>query len=343
MSLISLHRYLGLFLCLVVLSISLTGTLLLWKKEYLWLTFDDARHTIDTELLAGAIEKIESSYGSDEVIFIQLHSEDLALHKVFLSERRYAWHNQQGDALQVWQRNERIEDWLLDLHHQFLLGNTIGLNIAGVAGILLMPLILLGLLIWWPRRQTLKRGILPKSTQRGALLGSHGNIGAIFSMPSLLLALTGVILVYPTQARWVFLSDTSTHISSGVSEQAFVNADGIPAWSAMLELAYRAFPESQIRSVRPASSKYSSRKVSVQQKQGWHRLGRSSVEVSAAGTLSVVDALQQTLRKRVFSFSYPLHTAKLGLVYKLFLSLVGLALALLSGLGLCAFVQGKRR
>jgi uncharacterized iron-regulated membrane protein len=43
--------------------------------------------------------------------------------------------------------------------------------------------------------------------------------------------------------------------------------------------------------------------------------------------------------KRIFGFSYPLHTAKLGLVYRLFSTLVGLGLALLSLLGLVSYLK----
>jgi len=106
---------------LILLSISITGVILIWKKEYLWLSVDGARQTVDPKLLPEAIDNIESSYASGEVAFIQLYSEDLSIHKVSLSERRYAWHNQRGDKVQVWSGNQRWEDFFLDLHHRFLM------------------------------------------------------------------------------------------------------------------------------------------------------------------------------------------------------------------------------
>lgn len=344
------HRYLGLVLCLVMLSISLTGTLLLWKKEYLWLTIEDARQSVDPSMLAQAIERIEASYTDGELTFVQLHSEDLALHKVFLTGRRYAWHNQEGAQLQVWQGNQRWEDWLLDLHHRFLLGNTIGLNIAGFGGLLLMPLLIAGILIWWPRRRTLRLSLLPKTRGRGALMRSHSNLGAVFMLPIFLLTLTGVILVYPVEARWVLLDKdrkdvtVTSKLSQAKNEGASAARDalGLPSWSAMFDLAYSRFPGSQIRSLRPASKKNQSRRVNVQQEDGWHRLGRSSIEVDRRGVLRTVDALKQAKRVRLFSFSYPLHTAKLGLVYKLIITIVGLAFSLICVLGLYSFAQSKR-
>ncbi|MBL4672334.1 MAG: PepSY domain-containing protein, partial [Arenicella sp.] len=158
MSIKLFHRYIGLLLCLIMLSISITGVILVWKKEYLWLSVDGARQVADPNMLAKAIENIEASYDDGEVTFIQLYSEDLSIHKVFLSDRRYAWHNQRGDKVQVWSGNQRWEDFFLDLHHRFLLGNKIGLNIAGFGGLLALPLLVLGFILWWPRRRLLSLG-----------------------------------------------------------------------------------------------------------------------------------------------------------------------------------------
>ena len=82
----SCHRYLGLLLCLVMLTISITGVMLVWKREYLLLTVPNAGQEIDRSQIAAAVNRIEAAYPVDNVRFIQLYSEGLALHKVFLSE-----------------------------------------------------------------------------------------------------------------------------------------------------------------------------------------------------------------------------------------------------------------
>ena len=143
---------------------------------------------------------------------MRLYSLGLAIHKVYLTDRRYAWFDQQGDFIQQWQANERIEDWLLDLHHRFLLGNTVGLNIAGASGILVILLCLVGGIIWWPRRRSYRLGLWPKSARREAWLISHGNLGASFALPFILLAFTGVLLVYPSESRSL-LSVSYTHLT----------------------------------------------------------------------------------------------------------------------------------
>jgi uncharacterized iron-regulated membrane protein len=339
MKLKAIHRYLGLSLSLIMLVISITGTLLLWKKEFLWLDIDDARQVVDVSLLPNAIENIESQYAADELSFIQLHSEDLAVHKVFLSGRRYAWHNQNGKQLQVWSSNDRFEDWLLDLHHRFLLGNNIGLQIAGFGGLLLMPLLILGLLIWWSRRRALRLGLLPKSMLRGDVMRSHGNIGAVFLIPIFLLSLTGVILVYPSESRTLLVNGFGDDTPPVVQEMTYDASQGYPDWKTLIIKVYKRFPGAKIRSITPDTSKNLSRTVAFQQTEGWHRLGRSSMKYRLEGQLIIKDELQQPLQKRVFGFSYPIHTAKLGLLYKLGLSIVGLAFTLLCFLGLVSFLK----
>lgn len=332
------HRYLGLALCLVMLSISMTGVFLVWKKEFLWLTVESSREEVDTRWLAKAIDNIEASYAKDEVIFIQLHSEDLSIHKVFLSGRRYAWHNQRGEKIQIWSGHERWEDFVLDLHRRFLLGNTIGLNIVGFGGLLVLPLIVFGLIIWWPRRKLLSRGLLFRCSEPGALVASHGNIGGVFALPISLLVISGVILVYPVESRVVLLESIGANQAT-TKAGSFDVSNGMPNWSSLIQIAREQFPESRIRSVQPSSTKSAKRSVNLQQKVGLHRLGRTSLKFFGSGVLVIEDELKQPRAKRVFGFSYPLHTAKLGWFYRLFVTFVGLAFSLLCVLGLVSYFK----
>ena len=338
-----IHRYLGLALCALVFSISLTGVVLVWKKEFLWLTLDAAREVIDVDTLPRAIDNIEASYAQNELIFIQLYSEDLSIHKAFLSGRRYAWHDQAGKQIQLWSGNDRWEDFVLDLHHRFLLGNTIGLNIAGFAGVLLIVLIAFGLIIWWPRRASISFGIWPRYRHRYAWLKAHGNIGGLFAAPILLLSLTGVILVYPIEARFLLLESIAAD-ETVVEKIEHYNADGnFHSWAKLISLAREIFPESRIRSIQVGSIESPKRSVNLQQKNGWHRLGLTSLKFHSNGELVIIDELKKNKVKRVFNFSYPLHAAKLGIFYRITVSLIGLMLAALCIFGLISFLKRPRK
>ena len=333
------HRYLGLLLCGVMLTISLTGVVLVWKKEYLWLSVDRADEAINTDLIASAIDAIESSYAIGEVTFVQLYSEDLSLHKVFLEGRRYAWHDQRGKKIQEWSGNQRWEDFLLDLHHRFLLGNTIGLNIVGFGGLLLLPLIVIGVFIWWPRRRTLSKGLFPHSFSRGGVMRSHGNIGGVFTLPILLIALTGVILVYPIESRFILMKSTGLDEPVSTTNGVYDVSAGLPNWEQLIKHARQKFPHSRLRSVQPSAAESEKRTLSLQQNGGWHRLGRTSLTFYDDGRLIVKDEFKQPLAKRVFGFSYPLHAAKLGLLYRVAITFVGLAFCLLCLLGVASYLK----
>lgn len=338
---IAAHRNLGLPLSIVMLCISVSGTLLLWKKEYLFLDLVEARQNIDLNFLASAVATIDDFYPADELLYVQLYSEGLSIHKAFLTERRYAWHDQKGRHIQTWSQNQRFEDWLLDFHHRFLLGNKIGLQIAGIGGLLLMLLLPLGLIIWWPRRSTFKLGFRMTSLHRGVLMRSHGSLGVLMCFPILVLVATGVILVYPTESRWLLLESTGTHSPTKLIEEPYEASNGLPEWGAMIESAYTRFPGSKIRSITPASSSYPSRTVAFQQQHSWVRIGRSSMKYQADGRLIINDELQQNKAKRLFELSYPIHASKLGWAFKIFLTLVGLCFTAICLMGLVSYVQGR--
>ena len=54
----------------------MTGTLLLWKKEYLWISLPDARQELRLSPadLDAAIRPMQKYYDADELSFVQLGS-----------------------------------------------------------------------------------------------------------------------------------------------------------------------------------------------------------------------------------------------------------------------------
>lgn len=341
MKLKRVHRYLGLGLVAVMLVISVTGVMLLWKREYLWLTIPQARETVQlsAESIANSLVKMQNHYAPYELRMVQLGSENLSLHRAFLSDKRYAWHAQGGEQLALWSGSDRFEDWLLDLHHRFLLGNTIGLNIAGFGGLLLVPLMLMGLVLWWPRRRMRKLGIFPQSHARGAWMLSHGNLGAMAILPIFLISITGVILVYPSEARWVMLDGFGAPAEVA---KKHIQLDAQPTLRAALEIASTQFVNSRPRWISLPSQERRSFAIGIQQATAWNRMGTTSLTFSEEGLLTINDAQTHRRWRRVFDFSYPLHAAKLSWPLRLLLSLIGLGLCLLCCYGLGSFLKRKQ-
>ena len=341
------HRVLGISVCAFVLVMSVTGTLLVWKKEYLWLSVPGARAEVERQRVPEAMTRIQSHYAPGEVRSVRLYSLGLAIHKVYLTDRRYAWFDQQGDFIQQWQANERIEDWLLDLHHRFLLGNTVGLNIAGASGILVILLCLVGGIIWWPRRRSYRLGLWPKSARREAWLISHGNLGASFALPFILLAFTGVLLVYPSESRSLLLSPWVSSVDpvSVNSTQKFED------WHQRINYVHEQFPGAEVRWISPASEQYPVHSIGFQQSESLNPTGISSLRFGVPEnlttqiktTITQSDARSWPAAERLFRFSYPLHTGELGLWYRVLLTITGLALAGLMLLSMVSYARSSQR
>ena len=325
-----LHRYLGLLLCGFIFCISLTGTLLLVKKEYLWLSIPQARVSIDHSYLASAMGNIERQY-QGAARFVQLHSQNLSIHKVFLPDRNYAFHDQSGLQLKVWQGNDAIEDWLLDLHHRFLLGNTIGLNIAGASGLLLLPLSFVGLLLWWPYRRFWKPKI---SFQSNRARSSHTNLGVILILPIFLVAITGVILVYPKEARWLLTNDFSNSTPSPVMIKKSVSGT---TWQAQIDFALKEFPRAQIRWLQPTNEDSSDRVIGLSQQGAWDKTGKTTLKFTESQEVFIKDARHQGTAVRAVDLTYALHVGDIAFIYRLFLIVSGIALCALSFFGFRSF------
>jgi len=210
--------------------------------------------------------------------------------------------------------------------------------------LLLLLLIVLGLIIWWPKRSFFRVNSLVPNIwltifSRRQLLQRHGDIGSVLALPVFVFGVTGVILIYPIESRTILLDGFGKRAPEVIRIESFDASDGLPVWSEIIEIARHKFPESRIRSVQPSSTNSFKRILNLQQKTGWHRLGRTSLSFSIKGELLIKDELAQARAERVMGFTYPLHTAKLGLFYRVIVTVLGLGFIFLSVLGLIAYLQ----
>jgi len=168
---------------------------------------------------------------------------------------------------------------------------------------------------------------------------NHSNLGALSYAPILLVAITGVILVYPEQSRWLLLDDQSAAIQINLHLPSNVVAND---WPLMLNTVTQTYPNSQMRWVSPTTDTNPNTMIGVQQKRGWNRLGQTTLSFDMSnGQTTSHNALQQSIAERALNFTYPLHAGKLGLWYRLCLSIFGLSLALISLLGLASYIRSK--
>ncbi|MBT5032448.1 MAG: PepSY domain-containing protein [Proteobacteria bacterium] len=343
----SLHAWGGFVLALLILLVSITGSALVWKKEYLWLTEPVSRSVMEItpELATTVASAAEAQFG-DEVLLLAFGYENLGLHKVFLPGSNYALLDNTGALVDQWYLNDRPEEWLYDLHHRLLLGNT-GLMIVGIAALAMVLLVFVGLIVWWPARSAFNWRLWVAGWGRSNLLATHRNIGILTALPACVLLITGAMLSFPTQTEELLLEDyRRTEACSNLYTEELDELSGPEHgdWLSAFSRAQASFPGGTIRSVRPpAISSY--RLIGTQQAGDWNQSGLSLLYIDAdrgymdmrlnAGRLPAVEQL--------YNLGSPLHTAKVDrLWYRITVFIFGVGLCVLSFLGLVSFTKKLR-
>ena len=115
----------------------------------------------------------------------------------------------------------------------------------------------------------------------------------------------------------------------------------VAGWEAALARAQAAFPDAAIRAAEWPSPISAYRVIHLQQPGEWRNTGRSLVYIDGyEGYMDLrIDAQGLPWEERVFNALYPVHTARLGILYKVLATLTGAALAALGTLGLVSFAR----
>jgi len=342
----TLHAWGGLTLALLLLLSASTGTLLIWKQDYVKLSIPQARVDFSPtpENLAAIALAVDTAFDANDVLQIQFATADFPLSKIVLYDTNYAYVDTSGRVVARWHQNERWEEWLYDLHHRLLLDNT-GLTIVGLAALALIILVLAGLVSFVPLRRGFSSGLLPKNLARPQLLLTHRNLGVVLALPLLLTLVTGLTLAFPEQTERWLLQDLRR--SQDYSDQMELNLDGrfggnSGDWLPAMQRALAVFPGGEIRTAQIPNRFNSYRIIGISQPGEWNPNGLSRVYIDAdQGYMDIrIDALALPLVERAYNAGFPLHTGKTGsLVYKLLLTLVGLLVVLLGAMGLLAFIK----
>jgi uncharacterized iron-regulated membrane protein len=344
----TLHAWGGITLALLLMLVSCTGSLLVWKETYLRLTVPAAQVEFNPtpEALAVIGAAIDHHFNPADVLNVSFATAELPLTQVVLTDERYAYLDTQGDIVDEWQGNGRAEEWLFDLHHRLLLGN-LGLTIVGTAACALVILVLAGTVAFWPLRRGWRHGLVPRSAARPALLSTHRNLGIVLALPLLLTLVTGITLAFPTQIEEWLLGEL--RLSEDYSDAMIEGVDTIEgeangAWLPAMRRALAVFPDTDatVRSAQVPGPYSGYLILGLQQKGEWNRTGLSRVYIDVGGGWMDLrsDALNLPLRERMYNAALPLHTGRIGqLWYKVLLTLSGVGVFLLSTLGLVSFVK----
>ncbi len=340
-----IHAWGGITVALLLLLSSISGSLLIWKNEFVLLSFPEAERefTASPELFAELANSVEAQFDNTQIAQLTFPTADFPLVKVTLSEARYAYLDLNGQILDQWVQNERWEEWLYDLHHRLLLED-LGLTLMGLLAMAMTILVIAGIISFWPKRRSVVRGIWPKGGSRSNLLMSHRNIGVFEALPLLMTPITAAILAFPQQAEFYLLEpfrgdDYSLDFDVGVDS---ITGDNSGEWLPALQRSLASFPDATIRSAEVPSRFSPYRIIGLQQVGELHPGGLSKIYIDAnEGWMDLrIDSQQQHISERLYNTAYPLHTGKFGnLYYKLFLTLSALLISTLSVLGIISFIK----
>lgn len=344
-----IHAWGGITFALLLLLSSVTGSLLVWKNEFVLLSFSGVNNEIDVsaEAFAELASSVETQFDNNEIAQITFPTEAFPLTKVSLSEARYAYLDPDGNILDQWVQNERWEEWLYDLHHRLLL-EELGLTIIGLGAIAMSILVLAGLISFWPFRHSFKKGFLPKQAHRPQLLMSHRNLGLIISLPLLMTLISGAVLAFPEQVEYYLLEpfrgdDYSMDFADGVDSLTGADSGG---WLPALQRSLISFPNSRIRSAEVPNTFSTYRVIGLQQSGELHPEGMSKIYIDAQGGWMDlrIDSQKQHVSEQIINTAYPLHTGRFGMLsYKIVLTLFGLSVSILSLLAIVSFIKKYTR
>lgn len=344
----TVHAWGGATLALLMLLVSFTGTLLVWRLDYVRLTIPEARvqYRPTVESLAALTQAVEARFGADNLRQIDYPTAAFPLGRLTMADSRYAYVDVQGKVVAQWRGNGRWEELLYDLHHRLLLEN-LGLAIVGYSALAMIVLLLAGVATFWPMRRGLRAGPWPKGTSLRHLRSAHRNGGIIVALPFLLSLVTGVLLAFPEQSQRVLLEPLrpDNYGESFGEHLDTISGPGTGDWLPALRRAAAAFPGAAIRSAQFANQGSESRIIGLQQPGEFNPQGLNKVYIEAReGYMDVrIDNQSLPWHERAFNAAYPLHTARLDVLgYKLLMTASGLLVAFISMLGLMGFIKSMR-
>jgi len=227
-------------------------------------------------------------------------------------------------------------DNIRSLHTSFWLGQT-GRYLVSTATFLSIFLIITGIYLWWPIRNT--------GTSRGLSFYLHYALGIYFSLFLLALSVTGLVLIFEGSiGPWIFQVTQSTRNPYDVPSTVVPGVVPITATQA-LQIATTALPEAIPLTVSIPSGPKASYRITIKSGKaidygdGWILIDQYSGKV-----LTTQDSDTMSTGARIMSGNGALHTGRIfGLPSQVLMSLTSLVLALQTITGYCLWWKKLRR
>ena len=308
-----LHLWVGLSVGVLFALLALAGTVLVFQKELLrWQHPELTRYApvADGRVLAGVIER----WSPQGLNSIDLPSEELPVWQGFFKGGRRAYFAPaDGSLLLTRSKDDDAVLWLRDLHTHLLGGET-GEAVLGVAGFLMLGLLLSGLYLWWPRHGRVRTHLkVHANPPVRRWLTWHRTLGAVLLPLLLLSTATGVGMVYSRQVQSALIAMFGGSAVKPPKTPRTGTGTQVD-WPTVLEHARTALPGARLN--RLSMPKDGDGTISFRARAAgeWHPVGRSLVLLHAddARLLDTYDATRNGLGSRMSDAIYPLHSGAVG-------------------------------
>lgn len=338
---LQLHRWIGLTVGLLFVLIGITGSLLVFEHPLdAWLNPEVLRVEEGTtrRSLVDVIIMAENAYpgeafqaifadppqGAHDVwtIWFPKETEDASgLTQIHINPYT-------GDITGRRVRGETFLSWTLFLHQNLLAGK-VGHYIVGVAGILLMISIISGVILWWPLWKHSWRSAFFIRGGRRLAFDLHKTTGIVSSSVLLIVAFTGVYMVFPTWIRpGVTIFSPQTIIdkdqlkSKPIADTIPINADEA------ISLAEKHFPDAHVTRIFLARGEEASYQVHIHRASevGKHSTySRVWIDKYSGEILAEKDWHQRSTSDAILAWHFPLHTGQaFGIFGQAIVCLIGL-------------------
>lgn len=337
----TLHAWAGAILALILVVLGLTGSLLVLREDWVKLTVPEARAAVipTPAVLGAAAEAVEAQGKPRSMMFAGPH---IGVHRLTYPQDGMAYAAADGRILARWTDTERVEQWVFQLHHRLLAGES-GEMVVGIAGLAGAVLCLTGVIIWFPAWRSFAGRVWPKTLARRDLVASHRDLGILMAIPVLVLCLTGGMMIFSETSKALLTAAAPGGIEAPKPPKA---GPGDVDWPVALAGGQAAFPQATLRLASWPAKPGAPAVLRLKQPAEWHPNGRTLVYIDPATSrvIGTVDAQAFGPGARVQNAVYPIHAASMGgRLYDLVVFLGGLALAALGGLGLWSFLIQQRR
>ncbi|MFC4764831.1 PepSY-associated TM helix domain-containing protein [Dyella koreensis] len=311
-----LHLWLGLSIGLLFAVLALSGTVLAYQTELLkWRHPELTQHALPTaEQQAAVLQHIHETRWPLPLRSVDLPDADLPVWQLFLDGQTRVYLDPiDGRQLLLRSPDNDCVLWLRYLHTHLLGGKT-GELWLGVIGIVELSLLLIGLVLWWPRKGHWRHAVHMYAQPPIRRWRSwHQSVGAI-AFPLLLLStLTGVTLIYKDTTR-AALSSLFGGKQAPSKLPTLTPRDAPVQWLPALVAAQAALPQAELNRITLPSAKNAALIIRARGPEEWNVVGRSVVVVDpyTASVMAVQDAQQQGRGNRWSDNIYPLHAGAVG-------------------------------